>query len=135
MTACLLFACTWLWIGVGYPMVLLVASNRAGGGGGAPVVEGCMASNCAEGGGLRDSSKLWFGVGYPDSTDVGGIFVMKKSLMEWHFLAIVANSDFLLLPILHNVVGWWDMATDVRTYRDAENAQVDDGVTQIWNRY
>ena len=29
---------------------------------------------------------------------------MKKSLMEWHFLAIIANSDFLLLPILLNVV-------------------------------
>ena len=76
MTACLLFACTWLWFGVGYPMVLLVASNRAGGGGGlhdssnragvegcamlriAPVVEGCVASNCAKGGGLRDSLKL-----------------------------------------------------------------------------
>ena len=81
MTACLLFACTWLWFGVGYPMVLLVASNRAGGGGGlldslnragvegcatlqiALAVEGCVASNCvasncAEGGGLRNSSKL-----------------------------------------------------------------------------
>ena len=29
---------------------------------------------------------------------------MKKSLMEWHFLAIIANSDVFLLLILLNVV-------------------------------